>query len=114
MAGFLANAAIVETLKHVVSPLTAQLFAFPAAVTATWWLNRRYTFASRQAPSLHEWNRYLLANGPGWVVNNSVFLALTFQVPLTWRHPAVAVAAGSVASMFVNFSLSRTFVFRAR
>jgi len=39
-------------------------------------------------------------------------LSLVTFVPLCARQPVFAVAAGSIAGMFLNFNMSRTMVFR--
>ena len=111
MIGFVVNASLVEALAHATGPLLAQALAFPVAASATWWLNRTYTFgASNQQPH-HEWLRYMLANSVGWLVNNAVFIAVVLTVPVAYAHPSIAVAVGSVAGMFFNFVASKKLVF---
>ena len=46
VAGFLVDASVVWTFTGAgVDPITAQAVAFTVAVTVTWLLNRRFTFA---------------------------------------------------------------------
>ena len=111
VAGFIVNAGIVEWLAPGSGPYWAQVVAFPAAVSATWWLNRRFTFAASGLPAHHEWLRYVLSNLLGWVANNGVYYGLVLGSPLAYEHPALAVAAGSLAGMFLNFAGSRWLVF---
>ena len=109
--GFLVNAGIVEALARPMGPGHAQLLAFPVAASTTWWLNRKYTFCASRRAWPREWLSYLAANGLGWLANNGVFYSLIAIYPLAHRHPALAVAAGSLAGMVFNFIFSRRFVF---
>lgn len=111
--GFVLNAAMVEILARACGPLYAQLIAFPAVATVTWYLNRRYTFGASNKPITHEWMSYILANTLGWVANNGVYVLLVLHVALAFRHPSIAVAAGSLAGMVFNFSISRVAVFKS-
>jgi putative flippase GtrA len=112
VVGFVVDAGIVESLKHCVGPLAAQLVAFPVASSVTWALNRKFTFGASQLSIVREWLRYVLANLLGWAANNGTYAWLIFQVSVTYQHPVIAVAAGSIAGMFFNFGASRLLVFR--
>jgi putative flippase GtrA len=48
----------------------------------------------------------------GLVLNRGTYAGLIATVPLCVAAPVLAVAAGSVAGMLVNFTLSRQMVFR--
>ena len=52
------------------------------------------------------------ANLLGLVLNRGTYAALVATVPLCAAQPVFAVAAGSLAGMMVNFTLSRQVVFR--
>ena len=90
------------------------LFAFVPAVTFTWWGNRTFTFhehASRGAGAMFkEWARFVLTNGFGALVNYATYALLI--------HFAVnrygALAAGVLAGLAFNFTLSKRMVFRSR
>jgi putative flippase GtrA len=88
-----------------------RVVSYLAAGSAGWWLNRRFTFASRGARQ-REWLRYLTANLAGGTANYAVYAALVAWVPLCRAHPTIAVAAGSLAGLVFNFTMSRRFVFR--
>lgn len=91
-----------------------RVISFLCAATFTWSLNRRYTFReSARGPRVLEWLRFLGTNSFGGAINFSVYAALVACVPVTASLPVIAVAAGSVAGLVVNFSLSRALVFRA-
>ncbi|MBU9126043.1 GtrA family protein [Burkholderia multivorans] len=109
--GFLVNAGVVGIVSRFAGPLVAQVFAFPAAVTVTWWLNRRYTFGASRYAAHHEWMRYVLANALGWAANNGMYFYLVLHFSLAYRHPTLAVAAGSIAGMLLNFTGAKFLVF---
>ncbi len=112
VVGYIVNAGLVEIFVQSMGPVKAQMLAFPAAVTVTWWLNRQFTFGASAHRLHHEWLRYVLANMLGWAVNNGCYLWMVFSVPLAYQHPAIAVAVGSLAGMLLNFSASRLIVFK--
>lgn len=112
--GYIVNAGLVESLVLDMGPIWAQALAFPAAVSVTWWLNRRFTFGASQYRIHHEWLRYVLANMLGWGANNGAYFWVVFSVPIAYQHPAIAVAVGSLAGMILNFSSSRLIVFNNR
>ncbi len=110
------DASIVWIFTRVgVDPITAQAVAFTVAVTVTWLLNRRFTFAHRASPYwLREWLHYVAANSVGAVVNNGVYALLVLTIALFSKEPVLAVAAGSLAGLVFNFTASRALVFRLR
>ena len=112
IVGFIVNAGMVEWLSVSIGPLWAQLFSFPCAATVTWWLNRRYTFGASRHVWHREWMRYVTANALGWAANNGMYLTLILKFSLAFHHPALAVAAGSLADMILNFGISKWVVFR--
>jgi len=93
-----------------------RLCSFLAAVWATWQLNRRYTFggdgAGAGAATRAQWWRYLLAMLGGGAVNYLAYSAVLALAPASPFLPAVAVAAGSLAGMVVNFSSAKLLVFK--
>ncbi|MCX5539976.1 GtrA family protein [Paraburkholderia sp. CNPSo 3076] len=114
IVGLVVNAGIVELWVLYGSPLVAQMVAFPAAVTVTWLLNRRYTFGASRYAAHHEWMRYVLANVLGWAANNAMYFYLVLHVAIAYRHPMLAVAAGSIAGMLLNFTGSKFLVFHKK
>jgi cbb3-type cytochrome oxidase subunit 1 len=53
-----------------------------------------------------------MVNAAGFVLNRGAYAALVTFVPLCAEQPVYAVGAGAIVGMFLNFSLSRTMVFR--
>ncbi|MGC8492707.1 MAG: GtrA family protein [Syntrophobacteraceae bacterium] len=112
--GFLVDAGIVTLLTREVGmhPLPAQFYAFSIAVTTTWLINRNWTFAGRTSERwIHEWTRYVAANSLGALINNIVYATLVLTLSLFSNWPQLAVAAGSIAGMCVNFITSSQLVF---
>ena len=109
--GFVVNAGVVAALALSLGPLWAQCLAFPLAASATWWLNRVYTFGASRHAWKTEWLRYLTANTLGFSVNNGVYFTLVLLNPMAYSHPAFAVALGSLAGMVFNFSFSKWAVY---
>ena len=90
----------------------SRVFSYLAAATVTWWLNRNYTFSrNKHANRSAEWIRFLLFNLGGGLVNYGVYSVMVAGYPLVAKHPVLGVAAGSLAGMVINYSLSSLFVF---
>ena len=93
---------------------SARAVSFLAAVTATWALNRAFTFKEHASSSmLKEWARFCAANAVGGAVNLGVYAWLVNETGVVHDTPVLGVAAGSLSGLLVNFTLSRIFVFRA-
>jgi putative flippase GtrA len=111
--GFLLDTATVYTLRHWLGLYGAGAVAYGVAATLTWILNRLWTFRGKTSgPAHQQWARFLLVNLGGFVLNRGTYAALVTFVPLCAAEPVWAIAAGSIAGMFLNFNLSRSMVFR--
>jgi putative flippase GtrA len=87
--------------------------SYVAAATATWALNRAWTFRGRGGGPVHrQWALFVVVNLGGFVLNYGTYALLVGFVPLVAAYPVLGVAAGSIAGMFSNFFLSRRLVFR--
>ena len=120
IAGLLVDLAVLFVLAPMLGWYAGRVLSFLAAASATWWLNRRFTFAASTenagrtpaASVRHEYGRYIVSMLGGALVNYTVYvLALQF-VPAPWA-PALGVALGSLAGMSLNFVAARYFVFGA-
>lgn len=102
---FLALATVTGSL------LVANVLAWLVAVTSSYVLNSRFTFAARTGGELSLMNYlvFALTQSGGLAANTLVLLATAPYVPLVLAK-LFAIAAGFV----VNFSLARGLVFRAR
>lgn len=113
VVGFLVNVSSVYALKGTVGLYAAGAAAFVAAASVTWLANRSWTFQDRvQAPASRQWVLYLGISLIGFACYYAAYGALVALVPLCRLFPVLPVAAGSVAGLFANFTLSRSVVFR--
>ena len=90
-----------------------RLISFLAAATVTWALNRRFTFGGAEKRGrLGQWARFVLVNSGGGLVNYAVYAALIAASAFARNWPVLAVAAGSIAGLLVNFTASKWLVFK--
>jgi len=90
--------------------------SYLVAATTTWYGNRRITFANHAHGAravVAEWAGFLLTNLVGGAVNYATYAALVSHFELVRANPVLGVAAGSIAGLGVNFTLSKWLVFRA-
>jgi putative flippase GtrA len=113
--GFVVDTATVYALHFLLGLdlYSAGAAAYVVAATATWALNRAWTFrgASRERPA-RQWALFLAVQLIGFALNRGTYAALVTFLPLAAAHPVIAVAAGSIAGMGVNFLTARLIVFR--
>lgn len=111
--GFIVDTAVVYTLRGYIGLYWAGLASYMVAATCTWACNRLWTFRGiGSGPAHRQWMRFLATNTLGFTLNRGTYFLLITFVALCARQPVLATAAGSIAGMFVNFSLARTVVFR--
>ncbi len=112
--GFAIDGGLLYLLVRIgVDPYLARAFSFPPAVTATWYLNRVWTFAARQGVVRRQYARYLAVQIVGALSNYGVYAVI---LSLGHRTPAgalAAFAAGSIAGLVINFAGARALVFVA-
>lgn len=115
VAGLLVDVAVVYLLRDDVGLYAAGFASYLVAATVTWAINRAWTFrgASGEGGMVRQWLRFLMANLVGFALNRGAYVILIAASPLCVRQPVIAVAAGAVAGMGANFSLSRRLVFRS-
>lgn len=110
--GFVVDTAVLyAALAAGLTLYSGRLVSFLTAATFTWYCNRRFTFRSKGDDRMGEWLRYLLVNAVGGLANLGAYAALVAGLPLVARLPVIGVAAGSVAGLAFNFTLSRRLVF---
>lgn len=114
VAGFIVDAGVLYlALALGCGPYIGRVVSFLCAAFVTWQINRRITFATRDSVSLwREWNQYLLAMSFGGACNYAVYAIAVEILPRSAARPALAVAAGSIAGMFINFLTAKLWVFR--
>lgn len=110
---FVVDSATVYALRDALGLYVAGLVSYVTAASVGWALNRAWTFrAVGPQPRLQQWSRFVMANAVGLVLNRGVYFALITWSQTCAQHPVLALAAGAVAGMFVNFALNRRLVFR--
>jgi putative flippase GtrA len=113
--GFLVDYAFVYTTHFVfgLGLIPAGILSFFVAGSSNWFLNRMWTFSGASKGRIHdEWLRYLATNVAGFGINRGVYVALIASSTLCNLHPVLALAAGCIAGLGVNFVMSRRMVFR--
>jgi putative flippase GtrA len=111
--GFLCDAGTVYALRGALGLYGAGMASYVVAASVTWALNRCWTFRGRSNGAMHrQWVLFLATNLLGFVLNRGAYAALITFSPLCRAWPVLAVAAGGIAGMFVNFGLARGVVFR--
>lgn len=113
-AGLAVDLACVYGLRPVTNLYIAGVAAYFVAASVTWMLNRWLTFRAHvsRVPMWRQWMAFLGANMAGFILNRGAYALLIASFATVAAEPAIAVCAGAVAGMFVNFTLSRRMVFR--
>lgn len=109
-AAFAFDAALTTALIAVgAPPPIARAIALFVSMNATFLANGIVTFGgfARGAALIRQWAAYMLANALGAGVNYGVFLLVVGHA-----QPILAVAAGSIAGLVVNYTGSRWLAFR--
>ncbi len=112
--GLAVDVALLTILQKPLGIYAARVASFLGAATATWILNRSYTFADRSA-GMRIWSeyvRYLSLMLGGGLVNLAAysFLASRFSQTPLWLSAYVCV--GSALGMIVNFTGASKWLFR--
>lgn len=111
--GFVVDTATVYSLRGWLGLYVSATISFLVAASFNWLLNRLWSFRGRAHDAAHiQWLRFLLANLVGFILNRGTFFILIAASPFIYANPVIAVAAGSLAGLGVNFILSKRFVFR--
>jgi putative flippase GtrA len=111
--GFVIDTATVYAVRHALGLYGAGLAGYVVAATANWVFNRLWTFRGKGSGSAHrQWALFMVANLGGFVLNRGTYALLVTFVAAAARQPVIAIAAGAVAGLVVNFVLSRRVVFR--
>ena len=116
LAGFVVDTAVLYAgLYAGLGPYLARVPSYLCAASATFALNRAWTFRDRRGggPAHRQWAAFVVVNLAGFALNYGTYAALIATVPLVAAHPVIGVFAGALAGMGSNFFLSRRLVFRA-
>ena len=111
--GVVVDAATVYGLRAAIGLYWAGALAYFVAASSNWLINRLWTFRGKGSGPAHlQWATFLLANGVGFVVNRGTYFVLITVSAVAFDYPILAIACGTAVGMFINFYLSRRFVFR--
>ncbi len=113
LIGLVIDTAIVYGLRHPLGLYGAGMVSYVTAASGNWMLNRLWTFRGLgSGPAHRQWIRFMMANLVGFVLNRGTYVILVTFVAVAAAQPVIGTAAGAVAGMFVNFTLSKRLVFR--
>lgn len=118
--GFAVDATVLLILTALAGwqPLWARLVSFMGAVTVTWLINRRFTFADRRAlracTSANEYLRYVLTQSVGAAINFAVFGVALWVLPALRMHLLIPLALGSICALCFNYLAMLHLVFPRR
>ena len=116
-AGFVVDTSVLFVLFQLshVPYIAARALSIFSAMNFTWMGNRTLTFrahAARGASAIAaEWLRFMLTNAVGAAINWLVSILLRYEAPSPLNNPYLALAAGVVAGLAFNFTLSKRLVF---
>jgi len=112
--GFVVDVGVLYIASPHLGWYGGRVLSWTAAATATWLLNRRFTFRARHsgASIVREYVHYMLTMIGGAVDNYSAYAHTLHWIGGSWG-PALGVAVGSAAGLVVNFLSARYLVFRA-
>ncbi|MFP4247196.1 MAG: GtrA family protein [Halochromatium sp.] len=112
--GFAVDALVLTGLVRVGGwgVYESRWLSFALAVTVTWGLNRRFTFAQRAARNRsREYGRYVAVQGLGALINLGVYAVVLMVWPVLEAWPVLPLAAGSGVAMVFNFVGARYFAY---
>jgi putative flippase GtrA len=116
--GFLVDAGVLRIVLELgLGPYGGRVISFLTAATATWILNRSFTFRRDAAAAGHpagEWLAYLGLMVIGGAVNYATYAAAIQLSALVRQYPELGVALGSLAGMLVNFWTAKTMIFERK
>ncbi|KQR41352.1 GtrA family protein [Acidovorax sp. Leaf160] len=113
-AGFLVDVGLLYVFSPWVGWYGGRVLSFIGAATATWVMNRSFTFspdtAGHRYSAWQQYWRYMVAMLGGAVANYVAYATVLMLVHASWA-PVAGVAAGSVCGMAINFLSARKLVF---
>lgn len=111
--GFAIEAIVLQAMLAAgYGPLVARFVGFPLAVSVTWLLHRRFTFAARRSKQRgRELGRYFAAQIASVVLGLAIYTALILFSEWFHNWPLAALVVSAAVSTVSNFLLSRFVVF---
>ena len=118
VVGLFVNITVMDDTRSLVSLQVAGALAYVAAASVTWALHRTFTIRGqrpRRAGTVGLGRQCLVfvaVNIVGGAVYYGIFWSLTTHVAACRTDPVIAICAGGMVGLIVNFLMSRSFVFR--
>lgn len=111
--GFLVEAIIVETIKHLIPSILVyvRFFSFPTALLVTWALNRMFVFKSKKSRT-KEIIKYTIIQSTGAFLNIAIYTALLITNSFFKDYPLIALGIGSGVALVSNYTFSKSWVFK--
>lgn len=112
--GFCVDGGLLTLLmKDGWDVIPARCCSFLFAVSATWLLNRLWTFSSGKLISIRrEYTYYFGTQVLGAVINLSIFFVLIELYPTLRDTPLIPLAFGATVSLAFNYVVSKRIVFK--
>ena len=113
--GFVVDAVLLTVLmSHFLwSAYSARLISFAFAVSATWYLNRNWTFRHAKTRQVsREYSGYFAVQSLGALINYGVFSLCIFLSPIMLGYPVLPLAIGSGVALFFNYFGAKHIAFR--
>ena len=113
--GFIIDVGVLSLLKELLGVYGARIPSFLCAASATWLLNRSYTFkGTANGSARKDYLNYLGLMMVGGGLNYAVYaVAISFLYDLQGGI-LLSVASGSCAGLIVNFLVSKHYIFKSR
>ena len=114
--GFIVDATVLTVLVGVyeVGLYTARGVSFSLAVTATWYLNRNWTFSvQKSARRDTEYARYLLIQIIGALLILGIYIICIEINELMAAYPVLPLAIGAAVALFFNFFAAKIYAYRS-
>ena len=111
---FGVNVAVLFVYAQVFdgNPYIGQIFGLWSSITASWWINRTWTFKRDDKMTWKEYGTYCLSMLFSSLVNYGCY-ALTLQIdPVFLTYPTLALFPATAISMVVSYVGMKFFVFK--
>jgi putative flippase GtrA len=114
--GFVVDGGLLTVLlSNEWNLFAARALSFSAAVSSTWFLNRRWTFISAAAAvPRNAYMRYFGVQLAGAALNLSIFFVLVLLIPHLKSVPLVPLAVGAAVSLMFNYLVTKYLIFREK
>lgn len=114
--GFFVDAAVLNAAMFLLGtgPYLGRLLSYLCAATATWHMNRQFTFPDNRGHNKgREWLTFVACSSLAGVVNYLAYASYLHFTGESVLAPTIGVGLGACAALLVNYTLSRRLVFRS-